>query len=260
MKQFTTRHIAKLVSSAGFLLGAFLLWLGTFGMHWILLTILAAVTVLLQAIYLIDRALLRRKLFFETYLAPDSFFQKYKEMGIWAKLCIPISSILLSLVTVVSVFSFGSAHTIAALVGIAVGFVVATAVQKLWLKHIHRTFRSHLDSKAVTSAAVIAGAIALFSWEIYDTRSDFTNLTSTHAADTVIREIHHPVKWVQDLARTNRFAGLTMLRMRDNLANAAGNLIYAYLIIPNLLPIFGMVVLIKGTMGIVTHRFKKTYE
>lgn len=260
MSQFITRYIVKLVSSAGFLLGAFLLWFGTFGMHWMLLTILAAVTGLLQVIYLIGNASLRRKLFFETYLAPDSYLQKYKEMGILAKLFLPISSIALSLVTVVSVFSFGSAHTIAALVGIAVGFVVATAVQMLWLKHIHQTFRSYLDSKAVTSTAVIAGAIALFFWEIYDTRSDFAQLSSTHAADTVIREIHHPVKWVQDLARTNRFAGLTMLRMRDNLGNAAGNLIFAYLIIPNLLPIFGMVILIKGTMGIVTQRFKKTYE
>jgi Na+/pantothenate symporter len=245
---------AQLMPIAGFLCGSIWIWLGTFGMPWIWLVPFLIITAWLQYRHLVERARATRRLFFDAYLAPDSAIQRYRDIGPATKLFWTVSALILCLVTAISVFSYGSAHTIAVLFGIATGFILAVLTRKLWLQHAHLTFRSDLDSKAVTGAAVLAGAIALFSWEMLSNRADHANLTSTHAADTVIRETHHPVKWVQHMARTNQYASLTMLRMRDNLGNAAGNLIYAYLIIPNLFPIYGMVAIIKSCIFLLSSK------
>jgi uncharacterized membrane protein YbaN (DUF454 family) len=231
---------------AGFLFGSVWIWLGTIGMSLPLFAAFLLITAWLQYRYLAESARARRRLFFDSYLAPESPIQRHREIGPATKLFWSVSAFILCLVTAITVFSYGSAHTIAVVFGIATGFILAGLARKLWLQHTHPTFRSYLDSKAVTGAAVLAGAIALFSWEMLSNRADHANLTSTHAADTVIRETHHSVKWVQHMARTNQYASLTMLRMRDNLGNAAGNLIYAYLIIPNFFPIYGMVAILKS--------------
>lgn len=248
MTEVGSRPTSLSGQAKGLVAGSIWIWLGTFGMHWLLLTPFLVISVWLQYRYLADRARVRRRLFFDSYLAPDSSFQRYRDIGPAAKMLWGTASITLCLATALSAFSYGSAHTIAVLAGIALGFALSRKARVLWLKHAHSTFRCYLDSKAVTGTAVLAGAVALFTWEIVSSRADHANLSSTHAADTVIRETHHPVIWVQHFARTNQFASLTMLRLRDNLGNSAGNLIYAYLIIPNLLPIYGMVALIKGSI------------
>ena len=213
---------------------------------WLLLPIVAVLTFVIQE-QVFHTRILARSFWLTTYLHPESPIRPWLTGSKIIRWLAVGLSLPLSIVTYITVYSYGLLDCFAVAVGIFLG------------RQIHRRLSSPIDVNLAEHLvelahlriyywlSVLAVLICLaISSVAKGLQTDYSQSTSGQLATIVIDDVKHPVRFVQHCVRTLRFTELQLLRVRDINGWPYGWLIYLFFLVPNAIPAFGLVTLYAG--------------
>lgn len=240
------------------LMGAGFILLSIFPMNWWIFPPYLLILAILQYCFCFREIRMKRALFFERWLAADSPLQRWKKIGWIGRSSVALLVLILSLITSIALFTYGWEASLSILFGVGLGALIARLSTAWIIRHANEVYQPILRHRWNTRITVLIAAAFMLGWEWTSNRENHSELTASLAADKVINETKHPIRPVQHFARTIHFANLSLLRMRDNMDPPWSHFIYLYLVLPNLIPIIGVVSALHGIPPFVAPFLKQT--
>jgi hypothetical protein len=234
------------------LIGSGFILLSVLPMNWWLFTPYLFILATLQYCFCFREVRMERAMFFERWLAADSSLQRWKKIGTIGRVGVALVVLMLSLITSVALFTYGWKASLCILAGVGLGVLIARLSTGWIIRHANEVYQPLLRHRWNTRITVLIAALVMVGWEWASTGEDHSGLTASLAADRVISETKHPIRPVQHFARTIHYANLSLLRMRDSMDPPWSHFIYLYLILPNLIPILGVVSVLHGALPFAT--------
>jgi len=224
---------------------------------WLLVPTIAMMAALMQ-VQIFHTRQLAKSFWLSTYLRTDSPVRNYVRRSALLRLLAIGIAIPLSILTYITVYSYGISDCIAISISIVAAKRIHAAISKPVDDNIadHLVELAHIRIYYWLSIILVLVGLALAS-VLRSFSIDYSNATGDQIATIVIDEIKHPVKFVQHCVRTLRYSELQVLRVRDINGWPYGWLIYVFFLFPNALPAFGLVTLYAGCERIFTRRNAK---
>jgi len=192
-------------------------------------------------------AVMVKHMWLSKYLLPTSPLRYFFDSSSFIRTASWVVSGVLSIVAYIGLYSYGTWEV----VGIIIGLTLATV--------IHNEFRHIIDDNIATAIAHIihfrvyrwlavslAVAGLLTAKVIRESGIDYTQASPDQIASDVITAGNHPVKVVQHCVRAIDYIDRELVRIRDNLPQPFGWLIYVALLLPNTVPVIGCVYVFMG--------------
>jgi hypothetical protein len=202
-----------------------------------------------QYFYIRHQLHLKRNLLFNAYIDKDSALMRFRAYSYLVPVQAVATTVFLAPITAVSFFANGWVRSGSIIVGAYCGAALGRIATESLLINAKQEFRPYYELRWTNILAVISAAVLFVLVDFGLSLGDFSDWDARTTANTVIEKTNHPAKWVQDIGRTLDYIHYTKLRLRDSVGSF-GWLVYIFMIIPNVFPIFGATCVLIGTSRI----------
>ncbi len=222
-----------------------------------LIPVLAAITYAMQAQVYHTRTL-AREFWIAIYLRDGSPIRRFLVGTSLLRWIAVGASIPLAVITYIVVYSYDVWDCIAVAAGIYSARVVHTQLAKPIDANVADNLTELARIRVHYWLAIFAVILSLIVSSVAKgISSDYSQATSDQIATHVIDSVKHPVKIIESCVRTLKYFDMQLLRVRDINRRPYGWLIYAFFLLPNALPAYGLVTLYSGVERIANATLRK---
>ena len=186
---------------------------------------------------------LKREFFFRTYIVDQSSLNRFNRMRFWHYVIFGSISFFFSVFTFAGVFINGFHHAIFMIFGLVLGSKFSDCITVFLDKHIKPValprFRHWVSFSSMLVSVILYSFLGVFVLANEIVR----DMSPMQKAD-VANEIVHPVKWLQDLARSMKYIHLSVAPVIESFAG--GWILKIWYALPNLLVITGVTLAFQG--------------